>query len=447
MSNYGILLLSKVIDTNDPSALARHNIAEAHFGTDAEKKAYRFIKEYAEQNRGQAPSYATVTEEVSGFFYVPEVGDSYEYLTRKLMNESADVAFQKFVNDGKLASMFEANRNDMQTFFSDLQTELESIRMRTDVRNKVGTDVKADNAKFLEEYDRRKAGESFKTYPSKFSSIGDYVSGNMYVVYGKSGRGKSVITLEEVVEMAINGANVLVWAMEMPWFEVLVRIYVSVSARKQLTSLDVGGLNLNGGFDASDIRKGKLTDEFDVAFRFFIDTINDEIAGNITVRGVSDEDFNNRTLAQLESDILHTKADVVMIDPFYYLTYEKNESRTAGGDAANTSEKLRKLIGRTQVVGFAITQADETAEVESDDGVRELDLPKRKDVSKTKQLMQDASVLIAVDTDYKQGRGIVGVNKGRDGGEGDFTEILYVPQIGVVREFEVGESAVSDFDF
>ena len=447
MSNYGTLLLSRVIDANDVSALARHGISEQHFGTDAERNAYKFIRKYAEQNRGQAPSYAAVVEEVSGFYYIPQVSESYEYLTRKLMNDSAVAEFTKFSNEGELLTLFDANYDDMPTFFDKLTERLDTIKLRTDVRNKVGTDVKADNTKFLEEYDRRKAGESFKTYPSKFSSIGDYVSGNMYVVYGKSGRGKSVITLEEVVEMAINGANVLVWAMEMPWFEVLVRIYVSVSARKQLTSLNVGGLNLNGGFDASDIRKGQLTDEFDVAFRFFIDTINDEIKGNITVRGVSDDDFNNRSLTQLESDIIHTKADVVMIDPFYYMTYEKNESRTSGGDAAKTSEELRKLIGRMQVVGFAITQADETAEVASDDGVRELDLPKRKDVSKTKQLMQDASVLIAVDTDYKQGRGLVGVNKGRDGGEGDFTEILYVPQIGVVREFEVGESAVSDFDF
>ena len=99
------------------------------------------------------------------------------------------------------------------------------------------------------------------------------------------------------------------------------------------------------------------------------------------------------------------------------------------------------------VVTIAITQADEKDTAQSDDGTRELELPQRKDVSKTKQLLQDAYLVIAVDTDYKQGRGLVGLNKGRDGGEGDVVEIVYAPQVGVVREMESGELAVADFDF
>lgn len=447
MSNYGILLLSKVIDTNDPSALARLNIAEAHFNTEAERKAYRFIKEYAEQNRGQAPSYATVTEECPGFFYTPEVGDSYEYLTRKLLNESADAEFTRFINDGRLAQMFEGKRDDMQAFISDLQAELETIRIRTDVRNKVGTNIKTDNEEFLAEYERRKKGESFRMWKSRFQSMPDYISGNMYTVYGKSGRGKSVVTLEEAIEAAMQGANVLIWAMEMGWFEVLVRIYVSISGRKGLTTMEHGGLNLTGGFDSSEVRNGKLSDEFEVAFRFFLDTMNDEIPGNITVRAVDHADFQVRTIRQLESDILQTKADVVVVDPFYYMHYEKNSEKTTGGGASTTSMALRHLAGRTQTVIFAITQADETKQHVDDDGNRELEIPNREDVKKTTQLLEDAYLLIGVDTDYKQGRGLIGLNKGRDGGEGNTTEILYIPQNGIVREFEVGESAVSDFDF
>ncbi len=62
--------------------------------------------------------------------------------------------------------------------------------------------------------------------------------------------------------------------------------------------------------------------------------------------------------------------------------------------------------------------------------------------------MEDAYLLIGVDTDYKQGRGLVGVNKGRDGGEGNQTEILYIPSVGVVREMETGAEAIEgQFDF
>src|SRR5690625_7851898 len=75
--------------------------------------------------------------------------------------------------------------------------QVESVNTRTSVREEVGTDVKRDSDKFLEEYERRKAGESFRVWKSKFSAIGEYISGNMYTVYGESGRGKSIITLED----------------------------------------------------------------------------------------------------------------------------------------------------------------------------------------------------------------------------------------------------------
>src|SRR5699024_8452983 len=137
-----------------------------------------------------------------------------------------------------------------------------------------------------------------------------------------------------------------------------------------------------------------------------------------------------------------TNADFVVIDPFYYLSYERNTSRTAGGDAAATSMELRNMAGYTSTVIIAITQADETVEKSNDDGARELEIPDREDVLKTKQLMQDAYLLIGIDSDYKQGRGIIGVNKGRDGGEGNISEFIYAPQYGLVKPLETGEEAL-----
>jgi len=447
VSNNGTLLLSKIIDDNDVQALARHNITADHFKVEADRKAYEFIRQYAEQNRGQAPSYATVTEHVPGFFYVPQVSDSYEWLTRRLLNDAGRSEFIDVVQND-IQQLFSEHQNDVPMLIDKLKEKFDNIKQRTDVREKVGTDVKNDTDKFLVEFDRRKEGKSFKTWKSNFSNIGEYVSGNMYVFYAKSGRGKSVIaSIEEALNMAIQGANVLIWSMEMPWFEVLVRLYVALSGRKGLTQVNVAGLDLNGGFDANDVRSGKMSHEFEVAFRAFLDMLNDEIPGNIIVRGVDDDDFGNRTLRQLEADILQTNADVVVVDPFYYLDYEKNTSKTAGGDAAETSKRLRRLTGTRQVVTLAITQADEGKESKDEDGERELVLPEREGVKKTKALLEDASMLIAIDTDYKQGRGLVGINKGRNGGEGEVVEIIYVPQIGVVKEMSKGEESINQFDF
>ncbi|NYV67617.1 DNA helicase [Bacillus sp. Gen3] len=452
---YATMLLNKVIEQNDVGALARFNITEADMPTAAEKQAYKFIVDYAEANRGQAPSYATVVTEVDGFDYLPEISDGYEYLTKQIKSATAKREFYEMFKPGEnnSPSLIDRKINDLdgQNFLEWLQSNIESIKIGTNVLTKVGTDVKHDGDKFLAEMDRRKAGESFKVWKSKFPFINDklggYVSSNVYTVYGKSGRGKSVITLEEGIEAAMQGANVLIWAMEMGWYEVLVRIYVSVSARRGLTTANIDGLDLAAGFDSSELRYGKLSEEFDIAFRAFVEQLNDIIPGNIIVRGVDDDDFYNRSLRALEADIRATKADVVIVDPFYYLDYEKNTSKTTGGDASETSKKLRRLAGQTQTVIFAITQADETTEEEDEEGNRELELPQRKDVMKTKALLQDAYLLIGVDTDYKQGRGLIGLNKGRDGGEGLSAEILYIPQVGVVQEMPTGEAAASQFAF
>lgn len=446
---YAQLLFSKVIDDNNVTAITRHGITERDMATEGDRQTLRFLLDYAERNRGEAPGYAVVTAECPTFNYTPAVSDSYDFLARQIKNFSAKLAVKE-VLEGRFVNDFNVE-NDGNKLIDSLISELESVKMRTSVRKETGTNVKTDGEKFLAEYDRRKAGESFKIWRSKFGfindQIGGYVSSNVYTVYGKSGRGKSVITLEEGIEAAMQGANVLIWAMEMGWFEVMVRIYVSLSARRGITTANMHGLNLTAGFDSTELRYGKLPAEFEVAFRAFIEQMNDYMPGNITVRAVDDDDFYTRNLKALEADIIAKKADVVIVDPFYYLDYEANTSKTAGGDAANTSQKLRRLAGQTQTVIFAITQADEGNENQDDDGNRELELPQRKDVKKTKQLLEDAYLLIGVDTDYKQGRGLIGLNKGRDGGEGINAEILYIPQVGVVRQMDTGAAAASHFDF
>lgn len=440
---YATMLLNKVIENNDVGALARFNITEADMPTEAEKQAYRFIVDYAERNHGDAPSYATVVAEVPGFMDIPQVTDRYEYLAERIKDNSAKLALMQLIT-GKFTEEFNAGTGGKK-LLSDLQSELEHIIMVTNTGSNTGTDIKADGGKFLAEYDRRKAGESFRAWKSKFRVIPDYVSSNVYVVYGKSGRGKSVFTLEEAIECAMQGANVLIWAMEMGWYEVLVRIYVSLSARRGLLSTEIEGVNMDAGFNSSDLRAGKLSNEFDVAFRAFIDQLNEFLPGNITVRAVDDDDFYSRNLTALRADIERTKADVVVIDPFYYLDYERNTSKTAGGDAAATSMKLRRIAGQTHTVIFAITQAEETNEEKDEEGVRELKLPERKDVKKTKQLLEDAYLLIGVDTDYKQGRGLIGLNKGRDGGEGEQSEIMYVPSVGIVQDIPAGAEISTQF--
>src|SRR5690625_3797443 len=444
--HYAKLFLNKVIEENDVGALARHNITVDDMYSEIDRKTYEFIRDYAEENGGEAPSYAVVADSVEDSEYIPEVSDSYTYLARQIKSYSAKQEIIKLVETREFGRKL-SEMDGLEFVNKWLPSIVESVKMRTDVRDNVGTDIKRDGDKFLEEYRRRKLGESFRVWESKFDAIGEYVSSNLYTVYGKSGRGKSVITLEDAIHVAKQGANVLIWAMEMGNFEVLVRAYTSLSGDAKIANTELFGANMDVGFDSRDIRLGQLDGEFEKAFEEFVRNINEHIEGNIVIRAADDEDFRDRSLDALRADIERTDADFVVIDPFYYLDYERNTSRTAGGDAAATSMKLRRLAGQVSAVVVAITQAEETKETETDEGTRELIIPDREDVSISKRLMHDAYLLIGIDSDYKQGRGIVGVNKGRDGGEGDISEFIYAPQYGVVKPLETGKNALKDFNY
>jgi len=124
------------------------------------------------------------------------------------------------------------------------------------------------------------------------------------------------------------------------------------------------------------------------------------------------------------------------------MTYEANTSKTAGGDAANTSKKLRHLAGRTKTVIHVITQSEEVRNERDADGNRELMPPTRAEIKKTKAVLEDATNTFGIDT--LDGRGVIEIGKGRHGGEGVRVEVVYLPNYGIVQEVPIGEEAGAD---
>lgn len=449
MSNYGILLLSKIIDGNDPAALARFNIAESVFSTDAEKKAYRFIKSYAEQNRNQSPSYATVTEEVSGFFYVPEVGDSYEYLTRKLLNDSAVSEFTEFNNNGELTKLFDAHYDDMPTFIDELTARLDAIKVRTDVRDKVGKTLTDIKESFRDEYLRREEGTSFKQWQTPFPSltkeISGWFSGDVYGIMAESGRGKTYLICKIIDSLLRQGANVLVKSFEVKEYVFISRL-VSIASAVDEEFVDDLGNKL--GIPNRAILTGNLEDIVRERFLEIIEQLDKYYSGNLFFQGKSDRNLT-RTLNDLDKELYAEKIDAVFLDPIYGLTdvYGNNANKTAGGAAEQAATRFEQIIGDHDVMGFYTVQATVEKKKQDDDGARELNLPTRDQVKTSKRLLDIATNLISFDSVEKEGIAMLGIEKGRNGGE-DFTlPLMAIFDYGIVREFEVGESAVSDFDF
>ena len=136
--NYGELILSKVIESNDVNALARFNVTIADFQTQEEKDAFVFIKEYASQNRNNAPDYRTLVNNVPNFNYREAVSDSFEYMAKQLKEYSTQVKIMELLQ-GEASSKFET----MKGFeFADwLAKEVLDIKDRSNYRTKVGTDL------------------------------------------------------------------------------------------------------------------------------------------------------------------------------------------------------------------------------------------------------------------------------------------------------------------
>jgi replicative DNA helicase len=444
--NYGELLLSKVVDCNDVNALARFNVTEADFPTQEEKDAYNFIREYASQNRNNAPDYRTVVNEVPNFNYREAVVDSFEYMSKQLKQYSTQVKVMELLQ-GDASKNFET----MQGFdYIDwLTKELDTIKGNANYRTKVGTDLVHDTNDFLAEYQARKKGESFKVWKSAFptmnDTIGGYYSGNTYTWYGRSGRGKSIFTMVEALEGALQGATVLVWAMEMSKFEWLARAYTYLSAKVELKKHNINGTSYTAGFEANKLAQGKLDEVDEEAFEDFLRNLNTWVKGKIIIRAVDDVDFYTRGCSQLESDILQTKADIVVVDPIYYMDYERNTSNTAGGDVANTSKRIRHIAGHTKAVIHVITQAEEIRETSDEDGNRQLKAPERAEIKKTKAVLEDATNTFGIDS--IDGRFLIKIGKGRNGGEGTEIEGTYLPSIGLVKEFTKDELASQFEDF
>jgi replicative DNA helicase len=227
----------------------------------------------------------------------------------------------------------------------------------------------------------------------------------------------------------------------------MARAYSSISARAGIVNANIEGVNYEAGFENRALLTGGLSDEFEAGFEVFLLQLaeGEHLPGNITLRAADDGDFFNRDVRQLEADILAVKADVVVIDPIYLLDYEANTSKTAGGDVANTSKRIRRIAGQTGTVIHIVTQAEEIRDDTDDEGNRELRPPKRAEIKKTKAILEDATGTFGIDT--LDGAGIIEIGKGRSGGEGTQVEVLYLPNYGIVREVETGEAVAKQFDF
>jgi len=441
------MLLSKVIDQNEVNILTQYNVEESHFTTKAEKEAYSFIKSYASENGGNAPSPEVLTSKVSEFTYYANISDDYRYLVRQVKDYSGKVEAMEFLQN-EAPKKFE--ELDGKSFLEWLQKTSEQAIIRTSVREEIGKTLSDLGNDMLTEYENRKLGKSAKLWKTPYErlneAIGGFYSGDIYGVIAESGRGKSYLIIRFIHDLLKQGANILVKSYELKAYLWLSRL-VSVLTAEEGDILDEN--NRKVGLPNKQILSGRLEGETEEYFTQVVKKLNSFYPGNLYLQAKGDRDLT-RSLKELDSELYQRPdIDVVVVDPFYGLddVYGRNSNRTAGGAAEQAARYFEQVVGKHDVVGIYAVQATvEKKQRDEDEGGRELKLPTRDQVKTSKALLEIATILFSFDNDG-DGQAQLGIEKGRNGGEDVIVDLIALLDYGVLREIETGQAAASQFNF
>ncbi|MGO4901796.1 DNA helicase [Bacillus sp. GM2] len=446
--NYGVLLLSKVIEQNDPNALLRFNITAEDLPTEGERKALRYITEYAEKHGGQAPTAEMVANEVPDFKPDFNIEANYDYLAEKLRKQAA---LREFVDiaEKELPERFSQAQDNPEELFSWLTEKVESLKIRTNVRSSIGRTLSEIKESFRDEYKKREEGKSFRIYKTPFPTLDNEISGwftgDIYGIMGESGRGKTYLVCRILDSLLRQGANCLVKSFEVKEYTFISRL-ISIATAVDEVLIDELGRKV--GIPNKAILSGKLDDVVREKFFEVLELLDSYYPGTLYFQGKSGRELT-RSLADLERELSTGKIDAVFLDPFYGLSdvYGKNVNKTAGGAAEYAATRFENIVGDYDVVGFYTVQATVDKKEVSEDGVRELRIPTREKVKTTSRLLDIATNLIGFDSVSKEGIAGIGIEKGRNGGEDFMLELVALFDYGVLREFPKGESAAEQFEF
>ncbi|SDW24298.1 DNA helicase [Paenibacillus sp. PDC88] len=441
MSATGQLLISKIINAGNATDLITYNIKPTDFATEAERKCVQAIQRYADSNEGCTPSYAILAAEHPDIVYVPDVSDSVEYLAGKLKDEWGKRRIAETING--LDAQFQEKNS--ASFIESLTETLDGIKMEvtgTSVRKNTNALVTIPN-RFREEYEKRKAGTSFKLWRTPFPSlneeIGGLYSGDIYGIMAESGRGKTYLSEVIVDELLRQGAKVLVKSYEVKWYPWISRLISIITAREEAISSDE--FEVKVGLPNKAILSGRLADELETYLFDIVDKLNEYYPGTLILQAKGDADLT-RTLDDLDRE-LHAigNVDAVLVDPFYGLSdvYGRNSNKTTGGAAEQAARRFEAIIGKHDVVGMFTIQAHTERQEVEDGQQREIKLPKRDQVKTTKAVLEIATNLFVFDA--VNGNGKIGVEKGRNGGEGFTVDLIALLDYGVLRELCMREEA------
>lgn len=455
MTTAGMRFISKVADTGDADAFKRFDLRPEHFPSEDEQKMAEFIADYATRNKGRGPSPEELATEFNVFAdeYYAEVRASFDEMASEIKNDWAERAFLRGMQGEGVFNYHEIRtKQNGLDFVRSMREALERIEAQADTSKSIGRNLGQLGIDLREEYHKRKEGVTFKRWDTPFPSltkeIGGLHSGDVYGIIAESGRGKSYLTIALIDELLRQGAKVLAKSYELKWFLFMSRLVSIATARDEMFT-DVR-TKRKIGIKNRAILTGELDETSEEVMEAFLARINDYYPGELILQAKSDPELT-RSLDDLDRELrAHKDIDVVVIDPFNNISdvYGRNTNKTTGGAAEQAARKFERIVGEHDVLGlFTIQATMEYTQAEKEkmrEGIRELKLPTRDQVKTTKAVLEIVTNLFSFDN--VDGNARIGTEKGRNGGEGFYVDLIAMLDYGVLREVPSGESIAAQFN-
>lgn len=154
----------------------------------------------------------------------------------------------------------------------------------------------------IEEYEKRKQSAVFTPFKEINKYIGSLQGGDMIILAGSPGSGKTCFMLNLAVGMAISGKNIDIYSLEMPPYQLRQRIICKQAS-----------------IDAIKFRNFTLTDEEKERYKNYLNNSFKKLNINIFKKQIV-------TMDEIKRRTLKSKSDLVVIDYLGLISGDTNKS-------------------------------------------------------------------------------------------------------------------------
>ena len=372
-------ILSKVLDEATVFELNKYNISEADFH--ALPEVFSFIKDYQKDN-GNAPDYRTVVGKFEDFEYMPDVADSFKYLSKKLKGDTAKRRAVTLLQDEATANFSKMNGEQ----FSDwLYTESKRLKEMAKAESYTGVNWATTGQERWSRYEDAKDPEKTSFIPSPYPTLNTYLDGGFWLtdyvlLQAYTNRGKSWIATDIGVHAWSTGNGVIHYSPEH-----------SIIQQEQRND------TIKGHFNNTELKKGSLNEE--ERYKSYLQDYSDTNETPYIIKTMEHLP-KGLTLEVIEADLnSNPEIKMVILDGFNLIKHSGRDSTRNNMTA--TSRALRQIFARHNVVGLVVHHTPTSAEKENkeddDTGARIVSPPNIADYSETIAVIQDPATILSFD--------------------------------------------------